>query len=130
MVGGLTENGAQIQELLAEILENITSLESCTGGFQKNRPSVLMAFPLPFNSLQVFVFLVISEPTRTMSRFIDGKVLQLDAFDRAVRAIDIDGEIRAILAIICIDSIEFVLLFISEFDPSGTEEIADLAFFV
>ena len=65
-----------------------------------------------------------------MSRFIDCKVFQINAFDLAVRPIDIDGEIRAILAIICIDSIELVLLLISEFEPSRTEEIADLAFFV
>ncbi len=65
-----------------------------------------------------------------MSSLVYGKMLQIYPLYLAIRAIDVDGKIWPVLAIIGVSGVKLVWLFITEFNSSRTKKIADLAFFI
>ena len=89
-----------------------------------------MQISFPDDSLLVIDFVLFAEEGRTTTVLIYSKMFQIDALDLAVGSINIDGEIRTILAILCINSINLIFLLIAEFDSPGAKKIANLALFI
>ena len=65
-----------------------------------------------------------------MPLFIDRKMLQINTLQRAVRTINVNREIRLVLPIIRICSMELVALFIAELDTARPKKVTDLALFI
>ena len=91
---------------------------------------LLVKRSFPINSLFVFELVLGREERRATVVFIDSEVFQIDALERAVDLVDIDGELGAILAVFGIDGAHLIFLLVAVFDASGAKEIAYSALFV